>query len=139
MNKLVEAVALRKVIEAKIEEISAPIKAQLRDALGDLPDMLSRAKGIESLRRQSAEAAYAQAFDERQRLLREGVDVPPIPLPSQVSVTWVGELRGKATAELFELGLLEPRESEIKKRLASGVSVPGYELGKKPSLRIRLK
>lgn len=142
MKSLIEAVKLRKQIENQIKAIKEPLTKQLASALGALPGLYSKAKALETQERAHWEAAHIQAFNQRQALLRQGVECPPIPLPEGISEAFVDAIAGKATPEnaarLLELGVLKVDDAALGKLLKAGTEVPGFTLGKRISLRVKV-
>jgi hypothetical protein len=141
-SDLINTVRARKALEAEIKEIKAPYEEILTEALGSRPEILKQIKGLEIVERAEVAKGLTQAFSERNRLLQEGVEVPPVPLAEGLTVKWVdalevGDYSVDTVVKLFTAGLLKLDETKILKAIKGGLEIEGLTLTKKVQLVVK--
>lgn len=131
-NPIIAAIRARQALETAVDEVSAPLKAALADALGDLPAALKSAKAAEESARADFEAEFLAATNERRAAMLSGAETAPIATPG-LSVRWTASY---VITGPVDPAFLTPDDRAIKAAIKSGVTPSGVTVVQIPSFAV---
>lgn len=131
-SSIIAAIRARQALETAVADVSAPHKAALAAALGDLPAALKTAKEAEESARAAFEAEFLAATDARRAAMLSGAETAPIATPG-LSVRWTAsyEITGP-----LDPAYLTPDGKAIVAAIKSGVTPAGVTVVQVPSFAV---